>query len=680
MEDINLKKQGIQRVLKFSKKKSDNKSEFITEKEEFIKVEADTNVSIVKIEYTLTSCILLLSDGRVLSRGKTNDPTLGREYNSDTTKKFKEVNFLDDNIKEGVEVVIFNISAGDEHVLALDSEMRVWGWGKNNLRQINPNYIKDEIKKPSIVMIPNDLKVIQLFALNSSSMIIGTNNFIYMWGSNKEKFLSMSKAKQSDNPSEKFIKMDKLSSFISNDIKKNDYSYLELYVNSRKLFNTNYNVALEDNLNKAYRIDKLNLQIQSLKNEIKNKSQLSNFINSNKSMKHSDLKINILQELLNNYENKLSEIANKKESLRKELIEIEDEINKKNLDLKNNTNEIDAVEDKIEQINNEINLLKPQLKSEKSQEIYMSMVDKQNQISNSNVYKESLTSNLHIIIVFIESKDKERYEKASKVSELINEENELLKGKYVIEDMITILQESYINENCINDNVNFEENKEKINDRYIEYFRISEKLDNCTFIKINRKVPYKIVPDILEKSEKDVHLLSLEYEALKSTLSDSYLDSISIIISMINSKIDLIKEQNSLIKCLYLIFNNLEDEIKKKSVEMEKDLILSSINSEDKTKHVEYIYKDLIILYLKEVYRYDELDQVMPSTDELEKMKLEMNSYIQEKQDEMKRLDARKDLVPQENDIDFDNLVCFNYESKEDESKGLLSFLDKFMN
>lgn len=675
--DTLIKKQGIQRVLKFSKVKlENNKQEFITEKENFIKVEADSNVSIVKIDYTLTTCIVLLSDGRVLTRGQLNDPTLGREENSETVKKFKEITFLDDSIKEGTEVIIYNISTGDEHVLALDSEMRVWGWGKNDQKQINPNLNLEDLKRPCIITIPNDIKIAQVFALNSSSMIVGNNNFVYMWGSNKEKFLGLAKSKQSESQTEKFIKMDKLSNFISNDIKKNDLSYFDLFVNSRKLFNTNYNVALEDNLNKAFRIEKLNTQIQALKNEIKTKSLSNTDIFSGKNIKTSDYRVNVLLELLSNYEHKLSDIAVKKDLLRKELIENEEDINKKTLDLKNNTNQIDIVEDQIEQINNEINLLKPQLKSENSQEIYTSIIDKQNLISNLNVYKESLSSNLHLIIVFIESKDAERYEKANKISELINEENELLKGRYVIEDMIHILQESFDN----NEESKIQDNKDKSNERYLEYFKISERLDNCTFVKINRRFPYKIVPDILEKSEKDVQSLAAEYEALKSTISDSFLENISIIISMITSKFDLIKEQNALIRCLYLIFNNLEQEIRKKSMEMEKDSLLSSIGGDGKSKHIEFIYKDLIMLYLKEVYRYDELEQVLPSNDDLERLNYEKSLYLQEKQDEIKRLEARKQLVPQNSEIDFDNLVCFNYEKDEEESKGLFNFVSNLFN
>lgn len=674
----NSKNQGIKSVLKFAKKKVESKNEYITEKFEMINIEKETGKMIVKIEFTLTTCIILLSNGKVFTKGSKNDFTLGREMNIENFYKFKEILFVPEE-KESNEVVIFNISAGNEHVLALDSKMRLWGWGKNNMKQINPFINNDEIKRPIIISVPNNMRVVQIYALNNNSLIIGSGNLVYIWGSYKDKFTGTGKVKNDQGYLDKFVKMDKVSYFLSNDIKKNSNNFIDKFIVCRKLSNISNGLVIEDSLNKGYIIDKLNTEIHLLKTEISNKNEFNIKQMLDKGMKINDQRYNILVDLLNQYDSKLLEISNKKENLRKELMDIEDELGKKNIDLENNSKRIEEIESEIDVLNTEINILKNQFKKELSQEKFSTIYDKQNLINKSKVIKDSLNNNLNVAIVFIENIEKEKNEKSKKLQDLMREENEIYNWKYIIEDMIQIVLES----NSLNSK-NDASTKNRLNDRFQEYFKLSDKLDNCTFMKLNRKTPYKIVPDLLEKSNKELSQLTSEFDAIKSNFGENVAESIEIILNMISLKIELIKEQNNLVKCFYLILTNLQDEIKEKMFEINEKLVVSfntyHLKHEEKekeknTKDIEYIYKDIILLYLKEVYSSDEVENFMPNNEDSEKMNYEKKMYLNEKKEELERLEARKNLIQIEEDLNFDDLVSFNYDKDEEEVKNLLDYV-----
>lgn len=662
-EDSN--KIGIYKVIKFGKIKQ-NTYEQAIERAEVLKIESDTNSSIIKIEFSLTSCFILLTNGRVFSKGKIKDVTIGREANIETVKKFKQIIFNDEKKLDDIhEIYMYNISAGEEHILSLDNQMRLWGWGKNDKKQLNPKSKLDEIKIPQLIAVPQEAKIIQIFTLNSSSMIVCRGGLIYIWGSNKEKFIGDLSSAQTSQQGNKvdikyaldFVKMDKLSNIITYDTRKNDKSFLEGYINSRKLLNSKFNISLDDNSNKNYRVEKLNVQINALKNEIRkhNSANINSFATK---LKSNDKKILILQELLETYENNLSSLTIQKEALRKELISIEAEINKKSVDLKSNSTQIELVEDQIEELINDINTMKFKISTGENIRNYQEMIsEKTTKINNLNIYKDSLSTNLQIIIIFLESKDKEKYEKAKQISEIVSKENEYLKTKFILEDMIHIINESNNYSNYQTDELN---DKEK--EKYIEFFNFCDQIENLTFLKLHKKYPYMIISDIISISEGNLNQVKTEYDLLKQNLSENMKEKLNVILNMIDTKYELTTEQNNLIRCLYSFFNNLESEIKKKADEMDKDSF--KMFSDNKGKHIEYVYKELIINYLKEVYKQDDLPMILPNKDELEKITEEKEKYLKEKQDEVKLLESRELIEKIDSKINFEDLVCFDYDEK----------------
>lgn len=65
----------------------------------------------------------------------------------------------------------------------------------------------------------------------------------------------------------------------------------------------------------------------------------------------------------------------------------------------------------------------------------------------------------------------------------------------------------------------------------------------------------------------------------------------------------------------------------------------------------------------------------MPSNEDNEKMNYEKRMYLQEKREELERLEARKNLIQINEDLNFDDLVCFNYDKDEEEVKNLLDYV-----
>lgn len=77
--------------------------------------------------------------------GKGKDFGILKEIKDKKKKKeFEEIKFRFND--KDVFVTIVNISAGEEHVIALDIEKNVWGFGSNKNKQINP-YVEEQFFK-----------------------------------------------------------------------------------------------------------------------------------------------------------------------------------------------------------------------------------------------------------------------------------------------------------------------------------------------------------------------------------------------------------------------------------------------------------------------------------------------------------------------------------------------------
>lgn len=169
MKDERLKKRkiGIDQIDRFSK--LERQEGGVYQQLKYIEIDPKILefVSIVKIEFTKFSTILLLSknnyhiclilstaNGKVLTKG-TN--LLGREFSNTKQKKiFDFVLFIKENDKKKENVIIYDVCAGRDYVLALDNNYQLWGWGSNSKRQLDPNSnVKEFIKPTKLSFIVN---------------------------------------------------------------------------------------------------------------------------------------------------------------------------------------------------------------------------------------------------------------------------------------------------------------------------------------------------------------------------------------------------------------------------------------------------------------------------------------------------------------------------------------------
>jgi hypothetical protein len=659
------KQYGIHKIYRFSNEiKSSNQDICILDdKKHFINLEKITVATVVKLEFTTNNCFVLLSNGKVYSKGRKM--CIGRECQSEKTKEFGEIYFPLNKSDEGKDgnIKIFNISAGDEHVLALDSNHTVWGWGKNDNRQILHNNTKDEIEKPVRITLPSGTKVYQVYALYKSSLVVCEDNKIYMWGSVAEGFLGDLKQKGDYVYDAKCPNVKMITDRIHEVMNKSPENFTENFINSRKLLNTKYNKTLEDNQQKSKRIDDLKNQIKNVEKEIEKRNEqnskkidlLSKALNEN-----NEKKIKILRDLLTNYESELKEIAKRKDECRKQLINIEEEIKQKTYDLDSSNSQIEKVEDEIEKYSNEMTSLESQRTHETTK--YKEYNEKKTNRNNFRIYRESLINNIQVIIHFLEEKQKEKKEITLKIKQETDRENQILTSRYTVEDMIMVVQESSLNiAEQENKKKNASDHTEKTD--FLDLFDLSNKLDNASFIELDKKFPYKLISDILEHSEQELKKVEKKRNEKTSIMPESKKANLKILLDMIETKINLIREQNSMIENLSNIFKNLENEIKTRfPLEINKNT-QSSFKETDIAyySNSEFIFKDILKKSLDDAYktgksRYEEQD-----IEAKEAMLKDENKYIQEKKLEISKIQERNKMFSNfRTNIDFDELKSIN--------------------
>lgn len=330
----------------------------------------------------------------------------------------------------------------------------------------------------------------------------------------------------------------------------------------------------------------------------------------------------------------------------------------------------------MEQYNNEVTEYKSKLEDNKNNlEITKLITEKNAALYNLKIYKESLMNNLQILIVFLETKEKERNDTAHQISNLTDKENEYLRSRYTIEDMIQVLQDSLTNvipSEVINGSISSDKSREK----FMELIKCNDKLDKLNFIALNKTYPYKIIDDLLDYSSNEIKILNNDLNLMKSSLSDMVKDNLKIVFEMIESKIELLQEQSLLIRHLYNIFTNLESEIKDKEGKSYADSSNSNnVCKPKKSIHIEFIYKEMIIKFLTEVYRVEPEKGYLMGTEEKERLERERLLYINEKQANFKKLEQRNNYLAEVDDYDLSEVNTFGYTKPDNKSGGLFSWM-----
>ncbi|EFN67522.1 RCC1 and BTB domain-containing protein 2, partial [Camponotus floridanus] len=101
---------------------------------------------------------------------------MGRQISNDELYYYKyprKIITLSDKIIKAV--------CGDEHTLALTSKGEMYAWGSNSYGELGVNS-NQEPSGPIVVNIPEMGKVLDIVAYRSSSVAVGCDRIIYVWG------------------------------------------------------------------------------------------------------------------------------------------------------------------------------------------------------------------------------------------------------------------------------------------------------------------------------------------------------------------------------------------------------------------------------------------------------------------------------------------------------------------
>lgn len=97
--------------------------------------------------------------------------------------------------------------------------------------------------------------VIQIFAISDTSIAVMKGNKILMWGSSLKGIMGKTKNKNSSNEnSNSFFEKTNITDCIKTEMLKDNSDFTEKYLNSKKLFNTNFNQIMKDNIDKIEEI------------------------------------------------------------------------------------------------------------------------------------------------------------------------------------------------------------------------------------------------------------------------------------------------------------------------------------------------------------------------------------------------------------------------------------------
>ena len=117
--------------------------------------------------------VILKADGTVWSYGLNANGELG------TGTKVDNDNLA--QVKFGTNAKIVEISAGENHVLALDENGIVWAWGNNNYYQLGNNVVSNSSEPIKVDLAE---KIVKISAGYNSSFAITESNNLVVWGLN----------------------------------------------------------------------------------------------------------------------------------------------------------------------------------------------------------------------------------------------------------------------------------------------------------------------------------------------------------------------------------------------------------------------------------------------------------------------------------------------------------------
>ena len=674
-----IKNYGISKIIKLvpeSQSHEKNTKKIIYEKS------PSFSQAVVKISFTNHNIFILLSNGELYSRG--NGDCIGRKANQNLNEdKFEEIIFhknysyysLD---REPEKKIICNFSTGNEHVICLDNENNLWGWGDNTFHQVNPKNEEKKIEYPILINFPkSNLKIFHIFTPRNSTIIVSEKNRICSWGEiNKKSFSSSSHHSNNQNKNDNlvdFLTYEDTIYLINDSMFKDTSDFRDAFIRARQLIYKGYSFNGGEGDDIKLRKAALNAKIKQLKLEIEDKEKESKIQMNNLGLMR-DKKFNDLRRLINDYEEKIEKITYTKEEYRTQLSKLDNDITNENNDIKSNNKLLDDVEEDIEKLYNELEKANDKIESlnydeeynkkdrendykqikEKEKESY----EKQREIKNKEILKDNLNKNLDIICKSVEDKEKEKNTILNNLSTIGEVENEYIDIRNTLDEMIKVLYEMKGKQKVSDDIFSIHN---KVKDTYDKYIDYNKSLDSITIVKLNEKDPYKTIIDLLHESNKKLKEID---EGVTQINIGNQKNDLKIIYEMIIVKIQLISEQNKMIYIIYIMLSSLKDsDIRQYFQEKMK----GKKETEDKMNfenNIEFIYKNIIIHLLRETYmKINEVDLLQNVTTEIPN-KIKMD-YIMKKTEEEKKIKSRDPQINTNDNFNlYNDIKTFNFNNQ----------------
>ena len=137
------------------------------------KIQIENNTKFKAIAAGEKFSLALDTDGNVWTWGENTSGQLGN--NSTTNSRIPQKIQIENNVK------IKAISAGREHVLALDTNGNMWSWGKNNNGQLGNNSTTNSLVPQKI---QSEVKFKDISTGSYHNMALDEKNNIWTWGNN----------------------------------------------------------------------------------------------------------------------------------------------------------------------------------------------------------------------------------------------------------------------------------------------------------------------------------------------------------------------------------------------------------------------------------------------------------------------------------------------------------------
>lgn len=538
--------------------------------------------NIISIVDTLSNLYFLTSNGYIASYSKSSISFIPFNYNT----KF-----------------IYSISTGDNHIIALDNNYDLWGWGDNTYHQSAPELNQNFIDAPVQIEIKEQLS--QVFAVKNSSMVIGNDNTVILWGSVLEHFVNIEIDNTKDEKYESsLVKRNDIQTKINGMKYDSDYSrriFEQIYY-----YKTNLNKIIKDNNLLLDQKDEIEDKIYSITDRLKQdeKKNWNSYIDIS-----SDPKTKLINITISETNAKIAKNIKKKEETLKDIITTENEIEELTKEIKRNEDEYTKLsneEIELNRLKDEATLKKNyKEKEEFLNKLYAITINKDtvNQVTKANSVKVDLkTKHLNSLLKYYEKKKKKFLK--------------LNTSLFTLQDILKLLQYRTAQEQrriANENNPKEEDESQKETELLKELLDINTRIDSSSYLALNTNYPYQTINEIITQSNILLESIQSKFETFQNNISSTFKEKLKLISDFLHKKISIIIQQNKMILTLetYLssfnkevIYANFPNRIKSKDINFHCGN--SDIDFYDFSNNIDYIYKEIITEFIKETFNFVE--------------------------------------------------------------------------